>query len=149
MNTRIYLDASLQGLGGCYKNFVYTIPVPIGFKNYNIVQLEMLNVVVALKVWADLWANKCIHIYCDNQAVVDVLTYGNTRDQVLSTCARNVWLTRAMFNISLIVSHIKGLDDGVADLISRWHFTPDHHKKISSTDAVSHMGGYTYRSHIA
>ena len=48
----------------------------------------MLNVVVALKVWAALWANKCIHICCDNWAVVDVLTYGNTRDQVLSTCAR-------------------------------------------------------------
>ena len=41
--------------------------------------------VVALKVWAASWANKCVHIYCDNHAVVDVLTYGNTRDQILAT----------------------------------------------------------------
>ena len=50
LNTRIYLDACLQGLGGCYNNFVYTIPIPKGFKGYDIVHLEMLNVVVALKV---------------------------------------------------------------------------------------------------
>ena len=58
LNIRIYLDACLQGLGGCYDNFVYTIPIPKGFNGYNIVHLEMLNVVVALKVWAASWANK-------------------------------------------------------------------------------------------
>ena len=97
----------------------------------NIVQLEMLNVVVALKIWADSWANKCIHIYYDNHAVVDVLTYGNTRDQILATSARNVWLFTAMFNIDLVVSHIKDADNRVADLLSRWHITTDNNKKLS------------------
>ena len=106
LNTRIYLDASLQGLAGCYQNFVYSIPLTRGFNDCNIVQLEMLNVVVALTVWAAMWANRCIHIYCDNHAVVDVLTYGGTRDPLLSTCARNVWFLTAMFNISLFVSHL-------------------------------------------
>ena len=54
------------------KNFVYSIPLPRSFNDYNIVHFEMLNVVMALKLWAVSWANKCIHIYCDNQAVVDV-----------------------------------------------------------------------------
>ena len=79
----------------------------------------MLNVVVALKVWAAMWANKWIHIYCDNHAVLDVLIYGGTRDPVLSTNARNVWLLTAMFNISLVVSHIKGLDNQIADFTHR------------------------------
>ena len=55
---------------GCYKNFVYSIPLPRGFSGYNVVQLKMLNVVVALNVWAAMWANKCIQIYCDNHAGV-------------------------------------------------------------------------------
>ena len=91
----------------------------------------MLNAVVALKVWAASWANKCIHIHCDNHAVVDVLTYGNTRDQILATAARNVWLLTAMFNIDLVVSHIKGADNRVADLLSRWHLTADNASKLS------------------
>ena len=130
LNIRIYLDACLEGLGGCYDNFVYTIPIPKGFNGYNIVHLEMLNVVVALKVWAASWANKCVHIYCDNHAVVDVLTYGNTSDQMLATAARNVWLITAMFNIDLVVSHIKGADNRVADLLSRWHLTVDNATKL-------------------
>ena len=131
LNIRIYLDACLQGLGGCYDNFVYTIPIPKGFNGYNIVHLEMLNVVVALKVWAASWANKYVHIYCDNHAVVDVLTYGNTRDHMLATAARNIWLITAMFNIDLVVSHIKGADNRVADLLSRWHLTVDNATKLS------------------
>ena len=127
LNTRIYLDASLQGLGGCHKNFVYSILLPRGFNGYNIEQLEMLNAVVALKVWTAMWANKCIHTYCDSHAVVDVLTYGHTREQVLSTCVRNVRFLTAVFSISLVVSHIKGSDNRVADLLSRWHCTPHNH----------------------
>ena len=84
---------------------------------------KMLNVVVALKIWAASWANKHVHIYCDNHAVVDVLTYSNTRDQVLATAARNVWLLTAVFNIQLVVSHIKGADNRMVDLLSRWHLT--------------------------
>ena len=51
LKIRIYFDACLQGLGGYYDNFVYAIPIPKGFKGYNIVHLEMLNVFVAIKVW--------------------------------------------------------------------------------------------------
>ena len=39
------------------------------------------------------------------------------RDHILASCARNVWLLLAMFNISNVVSHVKGI---VADLISKW-----------------------------
>ena len=87
--------------------------------------------VVTLKVWAASWANKCIHIYCDNHAVVDVLTYRNTRDQMLAMAARKVWLLTAMFNLDLVVSYIKGADNRVADLLSRWHMTADNAIKFS------------------
>ena len=58
-NYRVYLDAYLMGLGGSFNNLVYTIPLPKGFMNYNIAQLEMVKVVVALKVWGQCWANRC------------------------------------------------------------------------------------------
>ena len=73
------LDASLTGLGGCWMNFVYTLPIPLGYKNMGIVQLEMINIVLALKLFANDWKEKKVLIRCDNQAVVMVLQSGRTR----------------------------------------------------------------------
>ena len=119
----IYLDACLTGLGGSFKNMVYTIPLPLGFKNYSIVHLEMVNIVVALKVWGPMWRDSHIQIHCDNLAVVQVLNSGGSRDSILSTCARNVWLLSALYNISIQFSHIAGAHNTVADLLSRWNNT--------------------------
>ena len=47
----VFLDASLQGLGGVFRNMVYSLPLQRGFRNYSIVHLEILNIVVALKIW--------------------------------------------------------------------------------------------------
>ena len=117
---QIYLDACLTGLGGSFKNMVYTIPLPVGFENYSIVHLEMVNIVAALKIWGPMWRDTRIQIYCDNLAVVQVLNSGGSRDSILSTCARNVWLLSALYNISIQFSHIAGAQNTVADLLSRW-----------------------------
>ena len=63
---------------------------------------------------------------CDTMAVVEVLTCGRARDSIMATCARNVWLLAAMFNVNIIVSHIRGLDNSIADLLSRWYLTVDN-----------------------
>ena len=74
---------------------------------------------VALKLWAQAWANKRVKLYCDNQAVVHVLSTGNTRDAVLGACARNIWFLMAMYNVSIDFTHISGVQNSVADLLSR------------------------------
>ena len=104
----VHLDASLTGLGGAFKNMVYALPLPANHGNYTIVHLEILNVVVALKIWVSHWTNHRIKIYCDNMAVVEVLQAGKARDQILATCAGNIWLICAIYNIDLIVVHIPG-----------------------------------------
>ena len=91
----------------------------------------MLNVVVALKVWATRWANKRIKINCDNLAVVEILKSGKTRDSFLATCARNIWLITAMFNIDIIIIHVPGVNNQVADLLSRWTITCNPQSKLA------------------
>ena len=54
----IFLDASLQGLGEAFNNEVYALTIPLGFQKYDIVHLEILNIVVALKLWAKQLQNK-------------------------------------------------------------------------------------------
>ena len=84
------MDASLTGLGVCFGDVVYALPLPHGFINLHNTQLETLNVVVSLKVWANIWANKRVKINCDNLVVVEVLRSGKTRDTFLAIRARNI-----------------------------------------------------------
>ena len=131
-NIEVHLDACLTGLGGHFGNLIYTLPIPLGFKDYDITQLEMLNIVVAAKIWASHWANKRIRIFSDNMAVVQVLTTGKARDQVLATCARNIWLIAALNNIQFQFSHIPGKNNVLADLLSRWNYITNPMSKLQS-----------------
>ena len=65
-----------------------------------------------------------------NKSVVDVLSSGRARDQILTTCTRNVWLLLATYNISIVVSHVTGSQNTVADLLSRWRNVPEDYTKL-------------------
>ena len=58
------------------KKMVYHLPIPLGFKGLNIVHIEMLNILVAIKLFCIQWKEMNILIYCDNFAVVNVLMPG-------------------------------------------------------------------------
>ena len=130
-HSEVYLDACLTGLGGAYNSMVYALPIPKDYLDYNIAHLEILNIVVALKVWATHWANQRIRIHCDNMAVVEVLSSGRARDPTLALIARNIWLICAIFHIHIVVVHIPGKSNILADLLSRWQFTADNCKNLA------------------
>ena len=54
------LDACLTGLGGRWENFVYHLPLPRDFRNLDIVHLEMISIVLALRLFAQFWKGKCV-----------------------------------------------------------------------------------------
>ena len=117
------LDACLTGLGGRWGNFVYHLPMERGFAKLDIVHLEMINIVMALHLFAHWWSGTRILIKCDNDAVVKVLNADKARDPFLGTCARNVWYISALADLDVQYEHILGRDNSVADLLSRWQFS--------------------------
>ena len=119
-------------MGGIYDTQVYTIPIPAHLQNQTIASLEMLNILVALKLWAPLWSNKRILFECDNQAVVTVLQSGKTREHTLALYARNILMLASCFNIDIKVIHILGSDNKVADLLSRWSDSELNHQTLYS-----------------
>ena len=131
-NFQVHLDTCLTGLGGHFGNMIYTLPIPMDFHQYDIVQLEMINTVVAAKIWASHWANSRVEIFSDNMAVVQVLTMCKARDTTLATCARNIWLIAALNNIHFKFSHIPGKNNILADLLSRWQITNDRFQKLDN-----------------
>ena len=128
----IYLDAFLEGLDGSYDNYIYALQIPKDSQGYNIAPLEILNIVVALKVGGQAWTNKSIEIRCNNLAVVEILSLDKARDSIMATCARNIWLLAAIYNINVIVTHIRGRDNSVADLLFRWFQTADNCEKLQN-----------------
>ena len=92
-NETLYIDACLTGMGGVWNDKVYSTPIfGIPQKFLNIANLEMLNILIALRVWADEWAHKEVLFRCDNWAVVQVIQTNRTKDEFLACCLRNIWL---------------------------------------------------------
>ena len=116
----IELDACPVGFGAICMNEAYAIKNPQNYENYSKVHLEMLNILVALRVWAKQWSNKKILLKCDKEAVVSVFNSGKTQDMTLAAMARNINMLLAVEDIDLQVIHILGSDNKIADLLSRW-----------------------------
>ena len=104
-------------------NQLYAIHIPQYCKKFSIVHLEMLNILVAVRVWGKNWKNKRILIKCNNQAVVFVLKTGKTQDLTLAAIARNIMIDITENDIDLQVIHILAIHNKVADLLSRWYIT--------------------------
>ena len=126
----VELDACPTGLGGRWGEVVYTVPIQASDAMLNIAHTEMLNVLVALRLWRNQWFNKKIQICCDNQASVEVLNSGRTRDRTLAAIARNIQLIAALSEIEIKVVHIPGKNNCVADLLSRWDNTHANYNKL-------------------
>ena len=126
----VELDACLTGFGGRWGNLVYSIPIQRNYNNLAITQLETLNILVAMHLFAPYWHRKTVQIKCDNLAVVQVLTSGKTRDPFLGAFARNVWMVTAQADIDVRYSHIPGCQNNVADLLSRWQGTSAQIKSL-------------------
>ena len=126
----IHLDACPSGLGAIFDNQVYALPLPGRWKDQNIAYTELINVLVALKVWHREWTGLRVLIKCDNQSVVSVLNTGRTRDRVMAKFVRNIYLWLSAFNIDIQVVHVPGKLNPVADLLSRWYCTHDNVRKL-------------------
>ena len=122
-DSTLELDACLTDLGGHWGQYVYHLPISRGFANLDIVHLEMVNIVVALRLFARLWSGTRVLIRCDNDAVVKVLNAGKARDPFLGACARNVWYLAALADTDLQYVHVLGKNNTVADLLSRWQYS--------------------------
>ena len=102
--------------GGIYAE---VFPPQVLEQEHSIARLEMLNIVVALKVWRGHWAGKRVRIEGDNLNTCLALQTGRFRDPFLQHCVRELFLITAASDIELLALHKPGLLLVRADALSR------------------------------
>ena len=56
----IHLYSPPTGLGCSFTNRIYALDIPYEFMNYSVVNLEILNLVIALKILDQCWKDQYI-----------------------------------------------------------------------------------------
>ena len=119
-------DACLTGCGAVCGDSYFHSPFPqdILDQNHDINCLELLTVVVAIKLWGHKWRGMSIQIFCDNNVTVLAINSGASRSDFITKCLRELWLWCARYELLLRAQHLPGVENRLADFLSRWHLRP-------------------------
>ena len=80
---------------------------------------ELVPIVIAAAVWGPNWKGLTVRAMCDNSAVVAAINSGTSRAQEAMHLLRCLAFICAKFNFSMHANHIPGVDNTLADALSR------------------------------
>ena len=117
------LDACLTGCGALAGDSYYAeeFPLNVSGEGHAIARLELLNIVVAVKVWCERWRGQIVVVHCDNTNACAAIRSGRSRDPFTQHCVRELFVYRARYDIELRAEHRPGKTIRRADALSRMH----------------------------
>lgn len=101
-----------------YHNFENDSP---SWSSLHITHKETLAIILAAKRWAPRWANHRVIIHSDNQAAVQIINKGTTRNAILMHELRQLFWLSATHNFHITARYVPGTQNDLADAISRLH----------------------------
>ena len=90
-------------------------------EQHPIARLELLNIVVAVKMWCERWRGQSVHMHCDNMNACIAVQSGRSRDPVMQHCVRELFGFQARYDIELIAEHTPGKTILRANALSQMH----------------------------
>ena len=132
------LDACLTGCGAYIGSHYYSEPFPTEVlqQEHIIAHLELLNIVVATKVWARSWAGQRIRVNCDNTTACLAVQSGRSRDSFIQRCIRELFVLCTINDIELRAVHKPGEQLQRADALSRAHCSHTHRLRVARDPAI-------------
>ena len=117
---KLFTDASGSfGCGAWWGTEWLQLKWPEGLEEWSIARKELLPIVVACMVWGRQWMRSTVTVYCDNEAVVEMVRAGYSKEPSLMHLLRCMFFVTAFHELALRPVHIPGSCNTVADAISR------------------------------
>lgn len=89
------------------------------WESASIATMELVPLVVAAAIWGPTWGGQHIRFHCDNMSVVAMVNSGTSKEESLMDLLRCFYLYAACYRFHYDVVHIPGVDNTVADALSR------------------------------
>ena len=124
-NMHLYTDAAATyGFGAFFNNaWLHGRWLPHQQLNpsrgVSIAWQELYAIVIAARAWGHLWTGRRISAHCDNLAVVDIWGRRSSKCPKIMQLVRQLYFIAASHNFTIRFSHIQGINNGVADSLSR------------------------------
>ena len=112
--------AGSKGYGAIFGKHWFFGAWPDTWKHLNITFLEFFAIVIALRIWGPLMADRCIIFRTDNAALVDIINQQTSKHKLVMTLVRDLVLTSLQHNIVFRDKHIEGVHNTLADHLSRF-----------------------------
>ena len=126
IDMELYSDASNLGYGAYWSGKWFLSgwtpdqdPLPIAWK-------ELYAIVVACNAWGPQWSGKRILFHCDNQTIVQTWERGSSKSPDIMALVRALYRVAAEHNFHVLVSHISGASNTIADALSRMQMETFH-----------------------
>ena len=116
-------DATLTGGGAWHGQQYWSRQLPNQLKDPTIpVHVkEFLVVIVSTRLWGDRWSGQVIQIFCDNDAVCDVVEGERPSDSRMLSLLREFKYWVCKYRFYPVLRKISSADNHIADHISRRH----------------------------
>ncbi len=113
-STTLVSDASgWWGCGASGGSRWFQLPWAGQTEQWHITAKDLVPIVVVTVLWGRVLAR------CDNTAVVSIVGKGSSRDREAMHLARCLAFVQAEFEVALVASHIRGVENVLADALSR------------------------------
>ena len=121
---KLYTDsAGSIGFGAVFgRHWLHSL-WPASWQTYNIAVLELFPIVIALHIWGSQMADRCVILFSDNAAVVDIINKQTSKHTAFMVLLRDLVLSCLRHNILFRTRHIPGLINSRADYLSRFQVT--------------------------
>ncbi|XP_062587810.1 uncharacterized protein LOC134249476 [Saccostrea cucullata] len=133
---QLYTDASNIGFGGYLGNQYFSGIWPKTWNTYHITIKELFPIVLAVQLWADQLENRCIIFFTDNDAVVHIINKQSSKEKTIMVLVRRLVAQCLKHNILFQARHVPGLDNVLADHLSRQQI-PQFLQKFSHNNPVA------------
>ena len=87
---------------------------------------ELFPIYLACVLWAPTWTGKRIRMWCDNQSVVAIINSKHSKSPRVMDLVHAITLLTLAHNFTFSATHIPGLDNAIADSLSRFQMDRFH-----------------------